>query len=166
MICTDLLKTPAAGHRPHPKNLHIGSAEAARHLALMFCAEAGNCVGSTPSRLSRPNREQGGILVICISSMWSSRRGKPKQLHQVEFTAKFISSVQRSSKERRQTGRKTKRKCMDKRRLRSGFQVFFVCFLWFGAPKSMEMGSRGPSGTGLAAGHQKRPQNGLDLVWI
>ena len=37
-------------------------------------------------------------------------------------------SSQRSSKESRQTGRKTKSKCMDKRRLRSGFQVFFVCF--------------------------------------
>ena len=75
-------------------------------------------------------------------------------------------SSQRSSKESRQTGRKTKSKCMDKRRVRSGFQVFFVCFLRFGAPKSMEMGSRGPAGTRLAPRHQKTRKKGLDLVWI
>jgi len=26
---------------------------------------------------------------------WYSRRGRPKQLHQVEFTAEFIASLQR-----------------------------------------------------------------------
>jgi len=43
--------------------------------------------------------------VKCTCCRWGSRRGEPKELHQVEFTAKFISSLQR-----KQEGKQTERK--------------------------------------------------------
>ena len=94
--------------------------------------------------------------------MWSSRRGKPKQLHQVEFTAKFISSSQRSSKESRQTGRKTKSKCMDKRRLRSGFQVFLCAFCGLGHQNRWKWGPGARPGPGWHPDTKKH----VKRVWI
>ena len=49
----------------------------------------------------------------------------------------------------------------------SGFQVFFVSFLCPGAPKSIKMWSRGPSGTRVSIETQKKSKksakNGLDF---
>ena len=65
----------------------------------------------------------------------------------------------------RQEGQQ-KEKCMEKRMLASGFRVFFVDFLCFLIPKSIERGSRGPSGTRLARRHKKTRKKCLDLEWF
>ena len=65
----------------------------------------------------------------------------------------------------RQEGQQ-KEKCMEKRMLASGFRVFFVDFLSFLIPKSIERGSRGPSGTRLARRHKKTRNRCLDLRWF
>ena len=87
------MKTLAAGHRPHPKNLNILSAHAACHF-------------------SRPRDPAGSSCIVEMVSAvkwtwcrWGSGRGKPGQLHQVEFTAEFIVSSQRKQ-EGKQAGRK------------------------------------------------------------
>jgi len=91
-------------------------ADAACHPCTSFCKEA-------PAQLE-----------IVSAEKWTwcrggSRRGKPKQLHQAEFTAEFVASVQR-----KQDGKQTKRKdneektCAKKRMWSSGSQGFSVFF--------------------------------------
>ena len=87
------MKTPAAGHRPHPKNLNILSADAACHLCRSRDPAGSSCIVEMVSA------------VKCTWCRWGSWRGKPKQLHQVEFTAEFIASLQR-----KQEGKQAERK--------------------------------------------------------
>jgi len=103
-----ILKTPAAGHRPHPNNLQMLHVIVARLCAVRLLLS----LKSRACHLCRARDSAGTSCIVemvsagkCTWCRWGSRRGKPKQLHQVEFTAEFSASLQR-----KQEGKQAERK--------------------------------------------------------